>query len=714
MKQVLIKGGDVFVEEVPAPPVPRGGALVRVSHSLISSGTEAGTVSQGGTGALLLKSAQNPLNIEKVKRKIASVGVRSTLELVRNKLFEFQAPGYSTAGIIMACGEGLHGFRVGDRVACAGIGHAAHAEYNAVPQQLLTPVPDGVSLEEAAFVSLGAIAMQGVRQAAPTLGETVVVLGLGLLGQLTAQIARAAGCHVIGCDTIAPKRALAASLGAEEVCAPEALAETVALLTGGHGADAVIVCAAAKGSTVTRQACDICRQKGRVVVVGAVGLDLEREPLYLKEIDFKLSCSYGPGRYHLDYEERGLDYPIGHVRWTEGRNMAEFLRLVALGRVQVKPLISHVHNVDEATVAYRTILDPGPETIATLIAYPGADASAEPTTRTLALRQVPVRAGTLGVAVVGVGSFATAQHLPNLKRMTQCRIEAVVARSGGKARQAADRFGARVCATDPLEIFALPEVQAVVIATRHDSHAALALAAARAGKHVFVEKPLALSVADAEAVVAAAERAGVLVAVGFNRRCSAHARALRAAMASIAGPKMITYRCNAGALPAGHWAVDPHEGGGRILGEAVHFFDLCMWLLGEAPVLVQAEQLGGDAPGAPAHDNLSVLLRFPSGSTATVIYTTLGHAGAGKERIEVFAGGGTAVLEDFRTLTFHGMPGAGLKTSTEDKGQRALMENFVQAARGEVALEVTGHDGLLATRVAVAALRAAQEGPCAP
>lgn len=710
MKQVLVKGGEVFVEEVPPPQAPRGGALVRVACSLISSGTESGFVSQGGTASLLMKKAKDPLNIEKVKRKIASVGIKGTLEIIRGKLFEFQAPGYSTAGTIVDCGEDLHGFRVGDRVACAGVGYASHAEYNAVPHQLLTPIPDGVSFEEAAYVSLGAIAMQGVRQAAPTFGETVIVVGLGLLGQLAAQIARAAGCHVIGCDPVAGKRDLAASLGAEAVCAPDELADTVAVLTGGHGADAVIICAASKGSEVTRQACDLARQKGRVVVVGAVGMELEREPMYMKELDFRLSCSYGPGRYNPNYEEGGLDYPIGYVRWTEGRNMSEFLRMVAGGRVQVKPLISLQKPVAEAAAAYTAILTPGPTTISALITYPQA-AEAEAPKRTIVLRGTRAGNAAIGVAVIGAGGFATAQHLPNLKRIAGCRIEAVVARTGSKAKQAAEKFGARVCSTDYREVLAMPEVQAVVIATRHDSHRAIAVAAAEAGKHVFVEKPLALTEADCEEILAAAERAKVLVTVGFNRRFSAHAQALRAALAKTAGPKVITYRCNAGALPTGHWAVDPTEGGGRILGEAVHFFDLCAWLVGEAPVQVSAERIGGPAD---AEDNLSVSLRFPGGSLATVIYTTLGSGAFGKERVEVFAGGGVGVLEDYRSVQFTGMPGKALKTSTEDKGQLALMENFVKAVRGEAELGVTGLDGLIATRTAVAALRAANGRPELP
>lgn len=712
MKQVLVKGGEVFVEEVPPPQTPRAGALVRVRCSLISSGTESGFVAQGGTGALILKKAKDPLNIEKVKRKIASVGIKGTLDVIKNKLFEFQVPGYSSAGVIADCAEDLHGFRVGDRVACAGVGYATHAEYNAVPHQLLTPIPDGVSFEEAAYVSLGAIAMQGVRQAQTTFGETILVVGLGLLGQLATQIARAAGCHVIGCDPVEGKRALAEQLGADAVCAPDALADTVALMTGGYGADAVIICAASKGSEVTRQACDLCRQKGRVVVVGAVGLELEREPLYLKELDFRLSCSYGPGRYNPNYEERGLDYPIAYVRWTEGRNMAEFLRMVATGRVQVKPLISLQKPVDEAADAYAAILSPGPATISALITYPGGeDAAAATPPRTLVLKGTAKGNAALGVAVIGAGGFATGHHLPNLKRIANCRIEAVAARTGSKARQAAEKFGARACATDYREVLAMPDVQAVVIATRHDSHREIAVAAAEAGKHVFVEKPLALTVEDCDAILAAAERAGVLVTVGFNRRFSVHARALRDALARSAGPAMMLYRCNAGPLPAGHWAVDPSEGGGRIVGEAVHFYDFCCWLAGEAPTHVSAERIGAGAPGAAPEDNLSTLLRFPGGSSATIVYSTLGHLGMGKERVEVFANGGAAVLDDYRSLQFFGMPGTAQKTATEDKGQLALMENFVRAARGEATLEVTGEHGLRATRIALQALRAAQGTP---
>lgn len=705
MKQVLVKGGKVEINEVPPPGLSDGMALVAVSHSLISSGTESGFVSDGGTAGYVLKKAKDPLNIEKVKRKIASVGIKGTLEVVKSKIFEYQAPGYSTAGTIVECAPGVPGLRVGDRVACSGVGYASHAAYNAVPHQLITPIPEGVSFEEAAFVTLGAIAMQGVRRAEPTFGETIVVSGLGLLGQLACQIARAAGCRVIGCDPIAEKRALAEELGADAACAPGDLEDVVAEWTGGYGADAVLVCAAAKGSEVTNQALDCCRQKGRVVVVGAVGMQLQREPLYMKELDFRLSCSYGPGRYNPAYEEKGLDYPIGYVRWTEGRNMAEFLRMVAEGKVRVKPLISVERPVEEADTAYETILSGSPNAIAALIRY-DTPAAHPPPARRMQLRSGSAQ-GEVGVALIGAGAFASAYHLPSLGKIPGARVEAVVARTGGKAKQAAEKHGARYCATDYREVLADDQVNAVVVATRHNLHAEIALAAIDAGKHVFAEKPLALTVADCERIAASAAEKGVLVSVGFNRRFSAHARALKAATEASSGPKVMLYRCNAGPLPPDHWTRDPETGGGRILGEGVHFFDFLRWLAGSEAVSVEAARIGSDSQLAPEEDNLSVHLRFADGSLGTVLYTTVGNLGLGKERVEVFAGGGAAVIDDFRGVRFAGMPGKSVQSRSEDKGQFAIMANFIAAIRGETELSVTAEDGLAATRIALDALASA-------
>ena len=711
MKQVLVKGGKVYIEEAPPPALSPGKALVQVRYSLISSGTESGFVSEGGTAAYVMKKAKDPLNVEKVKRKLASVGIKGTLEVVKSKLFESQAPGYSSSGVIVECAEGVPGFRVGDRVACAGVGYASHAEYNAVPHQLLTPIPDGVDFDEAAFVALGAIAMQGVRRAAPAFGETIVVLGLGLVGQLAAQIVRAAGCRVIGCDPIAAKRELAVELGADVARAPANLASVVTEWTAGYGADAVIICAASKDSGVTNQALEVCRQKGRVVVVGAVGMHLEREPLYLKELDFFLSCSYGPGRYNPAYEEKGLDYPIGYVRWTEGRNMAEFLRMLAERKVCVKPLISAVKPVDQAQEAYRAILGGEGNAISALIAYPvDKEAGGQAPARVLALKAQERAADGIGVAVIGAGGMARGFHLPNLARIPGCHVEAVADAVGSTAKQSAERYGARYCTSDYHDVLRDEKVKAVVIATRHNLHKEMALAALEAGKHVFVEKPLALNVPDAEAICAAVAETGLLLTVGFNRRFSPYARQAKAALAHARGPKMLVYRCNAGPLPPGHWATDPVEGGGRILGEAVHFFDFACWLFDADPVSIRADRVDSDSEEIIAEDNLTAVLRFPDGSLATIIYCATGHPGIPKERIEVFGGAGGVVIDDYRSIQFAGLPGKSVRKAGENKGQYGLMENFIQAVRGEAELEVTAEHGLRATRIACEVLRCARGG----
>lgn len=707
MKQVLVKGGSVSVEDLPAPSAEPGMAVVRVAASVISSGTESGFLSEGGAAGYLLKKASDPLNIEKVKRKLATVGVKSTLELVRNKLMEFQAPGYSTAGVIVELGPDTPLFRVGDRVACSGVGYACHAEYNAVPHQLLTPIPDGVSFDEAAFVSLGAIAVQGVRRAQPAFGENFVVSGLGLVGQLTAQVLRAAGCHVIGCDPVASRRELAESLGAEVVCPPEELEAIVRAQTAGYGADGVIVCAAAKNSVVANQALDLCRRKGRVVVVGAVGMHLERGALYANELDFMLSCSYGPGRYDRGYEERGLDYPIGYVRWTQGRNMAEFLRMVEAERVWVKPLISVAEPVEQAEKAYADVLGGG-DAIAALIRYGNAPVEEvpPPPARVFALRGRPKSGEETGVAVVGTGAIATGAHLPNLARIPGCRLVAVANRSGQKAAQWGRRFEAAYCTTDYRDILKDAAVDAVIIATRHHLHKEMALAAIAAGKHVLVEKPLALTVADCDEICDAAEKQGVLLAVGFNRRFAPLAVVAREAIAKTTGPKTLLYRCNAGPLPADHWALDPVEGGGRIRGEAVHFFDFARWILDDDPVRIQAERVDTDQP-AYENDSLSVLLRFSRGSLATIVYTGAGSGAMDKERIELFSGGASIVLDDFRTLSCYDLPARNIKTRHVNKGLGELLAHFIAAVKGRETLSVTGLDGRWATHIAEEALRSA-------
>lgn len=709
MKQVLVKGGKVQIDEVPPPAIGPGMALVQITRSLISSGTESGFVSEGGTAAFVLKKAKDPLNIEKVKRKLATVGWKGTLDIICNKLFQFQAPGYSSAGVIVELGADMPGFRIGDRVACAGAGYASHAEYNAVPHQLLTPIPDGVDFDEAAFVTLGAIAMQGVRRAQPTFGETFVVSGLGLVGQLAAQIVRAAGCHVIASDPIPEKRALALELGADAACAPDELTATVAEWTAGYGADGVVICAASKGSGVTNQALDICRPKGRVSVVGAVGLQLEREPMYLKELDFYLSCSYGPGRYNPAYEEKGLDYPIGYVRWTEGRNMAEFLRMIAEKKVRVHPLISLSKPVDEAQAAYDAILSGDGNAIAAVITYGDVPEQPAIPNRVLTLKKRGAKKGEVGVAVIGAGGLANAFHLPNLRRIAGCRLVAVADRLGSTAKQAAEKFSADYCTTDFRSVLGDEAIDAVIVATRHNLHKEMALAALEAGKHVFVEKPLALTVPDCEEICAAVEKSGRLLTVGFNRRFSPWAQQAKAVFAKTPGPRMVLYRCNAGSVAPGHWSLDPVEGGGRILGEAVHFYDLCCWFLDQDPLTVSAERVDGtERADILAEDNLVTTLRFSDGALATVFYCTLGHPSISKEYIELYGGKGTIVIDDFQGIQFAGMPGKSVKKAAMDKGMHGLLENFIQAIRGETELSVTAAHGLRATRIAAAAIEQAR------
>ena len=520
---------------------------------------------------------------------------------------------------------------------------------------------------------------------------------------MAAQVLRAAGCHVIGCDPIAAKRDMAAALGAEVVCDPDTLDATVRDSTAGYGADGVIICAASKGSAVTNQALDLCRQKGRVVVVGAVGMHLERDALYANELDFMLSCSYGPGRYNPAYEERGLDYPMGYVRWTQGRNMAEFLRMIDTGRVRVKPLISVTEPVERAGAAYAAVTGGG-DTIAALLHYGDAAAASAPPKRVFALRGRERQPET-GVAVIGAGAIATGSTCP-----TSRASPGAARRRGqpfGPESHGGDAFRRRYCTTDYNDILKDDKVDAVIIATRHHLHKEMALASIAAGKHVFVEKPLALTVSDCDEICAAAAERGVLLTVGFNRRFAPLAVAMKAALGrASSGPATLLYRCNAGALPKDHWALDPVQGGGRIRGEAVHFFDFARWLLDDDPVSVDAARMDVGQPSLE-NDSMSVVLRFSRGSVATILYSGAGSGAMDKERIEVFSGGASLVLDDFKALNCYGIPGGTVKARHVDKGLGALLANFIAAVKGTEDLKVTGNDGRWATYIAEEAIRRA-------
>ncbi len=705
MFQVAVTGGEIRVVEVPEPVVRSGTLLVRTSHSLISAGTESASLGSGGRREnLVLKAIRNPALVRKVVERVASHGLRSTAGLVRARVSTEVPTGYSSSGVVAEIGEGVEGFRTGDRVACAGAGYANHAAVNVVPRNLVVKLPDGVSFEEGAFATLGAIALQGLRRCSPGLGETVAVLGLGLLGQITAQLLRAAGAMVIGVDVRADRvaRAQALGLGHGFTIAERDFVAGVLERTDGRGADAVIVTAAGGDAGLLNRAFDACRRKGRVVLVGDVPIRIQRDKIYKKEIDFLISTSYGPGRYDPSYEEKGRDYPFAYVRWTEGRNLEEVLRLIAQGSLQVRPLIDATYTVQDASLAYASLVSES-RPIGVLLDYGKDAATADaPSSHTyLPRRASAARLPTsgFGVGVVGYGSYFRSVLLPLLKKHPGFRLASVCARTGLTVRSAVQNDGFPKGTTDYRELLDDPSVEVVYVATRHDLHYPIAKAAVEAGKAVFVEKPMTMTTAEGRDLVEAVARRGALLTVGFNRRFSPHAARLAELLRPIVAPKTLLYRVNAGALPPEHWLLDPGEGGGRLLGEAVHFFDLLRFLAGAEPVRVQSA-----APPGKARDDAVVALDFADGSVATLVYTGSGSPGAGKERVEVFTGGASFVLDDYRSLEVYGLDREGLKTRTVEKGQQEQLEDFHGALCGRSVLGVTAEDGLQATWCAETAI----------
>ena len=707
MLQVALSGGEVRVVEVPEPVVRRGAVLVRTSHSLISAGTESASIGSGGRREnLVVKAIRNPALVKKVVGRVASHGLRSTVELVRTRVSTEMPSGYSCAGEVIGVGDDVSDIRVGDRVACAGAGYANHAAVNVVPRNLVARIPDAISYEEAAFGTLGAIALQGVRRTAAGLGERVAVLGLGLLGQMTAQMLRAAGAVVIGVDVRPDRVERARSLGLDEgfTVTERDFVAGVLERTCGRGADAVIVTAGGGDPGLLNKSFEATRRKGRVVLVGDVPIRIQRDKIYKKEIDFLISTSYGPGRYDPAYEEKGLDYPFAYVRWTEGRNLEEVLRLIAAGSLCVQPLVDATHPVEDASIAYAALASEN-RPIGVLLDYhldtstPVSPMRAYQPLRTTAPR---TQADTFGVGVVGYGGYFRSMLLPLLKAHSGFHLASACSRNGLTVRAAVENDGFARGATDYRELLEDSSVDVVYVATRHDMHYEIAKAAVEAGKAVFVEKPMTMTTDEGRDLVESVARHEALLTVGFNRRFSPHAVRLAALLQPIAGPRTLLYRVNAGPLPPEHWLLDPVEGGGRLLGEGVHFFDLLRFLAGSEPVHVRSV-----APPEKVRDEAVVGLAFADGSVGSLIYTGNGFPGSGKERVEVFAGGASFVLDDYRTLEVHGLDKPGVKTRTVDKGQGEQLENLYRALRGEARLRVTAEDGLQATWCAAKAIETA-------
>jgi polar amino acid transport system substrate-binding protein len=667
--------GELKVADVPVPRAGAGCVLVATRVSLISSGTEKQLMDLA-KASLAGKAMARPDLVRRVVRSVRREGVRPTIEKVFAKLDTPIPLGYSIAGEVIEVGRNISGFAVGDRVACAGASLANHAEINAIPKHLTVPIPAGVDDEDASFVTLGAIAMQGVRQAVPTLGERFVVMGLGLIGLLTVQLLRANGCRVLGFDPNSTRADLARSLGADMVVSSDLLT-AVARFTGDQGADAVIITAATKSNEPINTAAEVSRLKGRIVVVGMVGMSIDREPFYKRELELKLSMSYGPGRHDPEYEQGGHDYPLPYVRWTERRNMEAFLGLVADGKVTTKHLITHRFAIAKAEKAYQ-LMERGEPHLAMLLAYPvGAAFKLE---RRIERAKISCTNG-VGVAFIGLGNYAKGVLLPAFQKVGGVKLTTIVTSTGVSAGHAGEKYGFATIATDASAALSDPATDVVVIATRHDTHAELVCAALSAGKHVFCEKPLALDAEGLDKIEAAAREAPGILSVGFNRRFAPLLVRAKVALEPRSGPLVMLYRVNSGAVPQDSW-IKRAEGGGRIVGEVCHFIDALTFLASSLPIEVQAVSARG-------HDDaVSVLIRFCDGSTGTIVYSSLGDGAIAKEYIEVFAAGRVVQLDDYRCLTVT-MAGKSKTTKgAQDKGQQALVSAFLAATRGEPATPI--------------------------
>lgn len=631
------KTGETTIEEVAIPALLPGGILVANSFSVLSPGTERATTEIARRG-IVGKALLRPDLVRKVLDALRREGLAETLRLVQTRLDAPAALGYSSAGTVVAVDEAAAGFRVGDRVACAGQGFASHAGVVFCPRNLAAPVPEGVPLEAAAFAPLGAIALQGVRRSGATLGDSVAVIGLGLLGLLAVQILKAAGCRVLGVDREEARADLARALGADAAVARSGAAEEAArAFAGGAGVDRVLLTAASADADPVELAAAIARERAVVSVVGDVALTLPREPFYRKELDLRMSRSSGPGRYDPEYEERGRDYPLAHVRWTENRNLRAFLELLREGRIRTEPLVSHRYPLERAADAYEALRGPA---LGILLAY------GERHRKPLPPSPAPPPVARAGVAFVGAGAFATRHLLPHARAHPWTDFRTVVCATGLKAEHARGRFGFRAASTDPRAAIDDPSVHAVFVATRHDSHAALAAAALRAGKRVFLEKPVAIRPGELDDVERAAREAGGgRLTVGFNRRFAPAAREMAAHLRGRQGPLLLDCRVLAGPLPKEHWLLDPEVGGGRLLGEVCHFVDLVCFLSGERVDRVYA---AGVRAEGPARDTLALTLELSRGSLATVRYETSLEGARAKETVEAFGAGVGARIDGFR------------------------------------------------------------------
>ncbi len=681
MKQVIqnFKTGELYVDEVPNPSITSGMVLVENKFSLISAGTERGTV-KVGKASLIGKAKQRPDLVAQVLQNIKKEGLKATIEKVRTKLDSLKALGYSTSGVVAASMDTNSRFKPGDRVACAGQDYASHAEVVSIPQNLVARIPDNVSFEEASFTTLGAIALQGVRQAEPRLGDKVCVIGLGLLGQLTVQLLKANGCSVFGIDLSKEMVDLAKESGAEAAMLrnDSNLHSAADNFTNGHGFDSVIITAAAPSNDPIELSAAISRKKGKIIVVGAVKMDVPREPhFFKKELDLRMSTSYGPGRYDSTYEEDGHDYPYAYVRYTEQRNMETFLELISQGAVNLKNLITHTFDVNDAGKAYDIVLGKVQEShIGILLSY--SDGSKKDCSL-VELKSAPLKEVNAGF--IGAGSFAQSYLIPYVKA-EDVSLDTVVTSKGITAKNVAQKFAFNKASSDAGDVLSNEKINTVFIATPHNTHASYTIDALKAGKNVFVEKPLAMNYEELEAVKKAYTGSNLKLMVGFNRRFSSLAVKINKEFLNNGEPKVVNIRVNAGFIPKDHWTQNPNLGGGRIIGEMCHFIDLMQFFTDSKPVKVYADSIKTSNQILTAEDNISVTISFENGSVGNLVYLANGDKSLPKERIEVFSGGKVGIIHDFRNGELH----SGNKTTKlklSGKGHKQEVTAFISSLKSQ-------------------------------
>jgi len=673
MKQVFIKKGDALIGKVPAPIASDDEILVQVAYSCISAGTELAGIEASGK-PLIKKALDKPAHIKKVLESIRTSGIKDTIAKVQSRVEAKNPIGYSASGIVLETGKNIRNFKPGERVACAGAGIANHAEFITVPENLTVKVPDRLSLKEASTVTLGSIAMQGIRRCRPGLGENIAVIGLGILGQLTIQMLKASGCRVTGIDIDQFRIDKALSLGLDIGLNPEKtnIINEVISNTNGYGPDSVIITAASKSSRVINEAMEMCRRKGKVIIVGAVNLNLEREEFYKKELDLLISTSYGPGRYDERYEKKGFDYPYSYIRWTENRNMKEYLQLLTDKKIKIESLIEKVYKLEDASRAYEGLRTIHPKPMIVLLEY---DKEIELERKVITNDQY-LKDDRIKIGFIGVGGFAKNVHLPNVRKMDSIyKIGAICCKTGSNAESIAKEFNAGYATTDYKEILADPGIDMVIISTRHDLHAGIAIEAANAKKVIFVEKPMALNSNELAELYSVIEKMKTPFTVGFNRRFSPFSKKIKKLIDKRINPIIVNYRMNAGFIPKEHW-VQTEEGGGRNIGEACHIYDLFNYFTDCKVQQVKAMSIDPGTEQFMSNDNFTAAIKYEDGSICNLIYTALGSSLVPKEQMDLYFDNKIIRMDDYKELEIFGLKEKGISLKVQNKGQFEELYEF--------------------------------------